>query len=47
MEIDIFGFKISVKDRSVIRRGILFVVIFVYDFLGFVVLFILLVKVLF
>lgn len=44
VEFDIFGFCIFVKDKLLMRRGIFFIVFFIYDFLGFVVLFILIVK---
>lgn len=47
VEFDIFKFCIIVKDKFVMRRGILFIVLFIYDFFGFVVLFILIVKKLF
>lgn len=45
--IDIFGFKIIMKDRLIIRRGILLVVSLVYDLFGFVVFFIFIVKLIF
>lgn len=43
--IDMFGFIIIIKDRLFMRRGVFFIVSLIYDFLGFVVFFILLVKV--
>ena len=35
MQSDLFGFKITVKDRPLTRRGILSVVSSIYDPLGF------------
>ena len=39
VETDKFGFKISLKDKPITRRGILFIVSSVYDPLGFMALF--------
>lgn len=42
---DKFGFYILVKDKWLMWRGILFIISLIYDLLGFVVFFILFVKV--